>query len=93
MGGWLQKRLDRPVKHWKFDPGDLVHREKWDDYLDAFTDAIEQTSTESAPWYIVPANRKWYRNLVISEIMVQTLENLGMTYPEAPPDIASTTID
>lgn len=88
----LQERLDRPEKNWKFDAGDLVHREKWDDYLEAFTDAIEETSTEDAPWYVIPANRKWYRNLAISEIMVQTLENLDMRLPVAPDDLTSVTI-
>ena len=88
----LQDRLDRPHKNWKFDPGDLDHRERWDDYMDAFDDALGETSTSAAPWYVVPANRKWYRNLAISEILVQTLEGLDMHYPPAPPDIASIVI-
>lgn len=88
----LQERLDRPEKNWKFDAGDLVHRERWDDYMEAFTDVLEETSTETAPWFIVPANRKWYRNLVISEVMVAALESLDMTYPAAPADIAEMTI-
>ena len=88
----LQDRLDRPEKNWKFDAGDLLHREKWDDYQAAFTDAIEETTTDEAPWYIVPANRKWYRNLVISEIMVQALEGLDMSFPPSPPDITDLTI-
>ena len=88
----LQDRLDKPHKNWKFDPGDLVHRERWDDYMEAFEDAMSKTSTKDAPWYVVPANRKWYRNLAISEILVQTLEGLNMEFPPAPPDIASTVI-
>ncbi len=88
----LQERLDRPEKHWKFDPADLGPRSKWDQYQKAFEDALARTSTETAPWYVVPANRKWYRNLIISEILVQTLEGLEMTFPEAPADIASMTI-
>ncbi len=88
----LQDRLDRPDKHWKFDPGDLGPRSKWDQYQEAFEVALARTSTESAPWYVIPANRKWYRNLVISEILVQTLESLDMTFPEAPVDIASMSI-
>ena len=83
----LQDRLDKPNKNWKFDEGDLVHREKWDDYMAAFEDALERTSTDDAPWYVVPANRKWYRNLAISEILVQTLEGLNMSFPAAPENI------
>lgn len=88
----LQDRLDRPEKHWKFDPADLRPRSKWTQYQAAFEAALSRTSTESAPWYVIPANRKWYRNLVISEILVQTLEGLEMTFPEAPADIASMSI-
>ncbi|MDH4277891.1 MAG: polyphosphate kinase 2 family protein [Acidimicrobiia bacterium] len=88
----LQARLDRPEKHWKFDPADLGPRSNWEQYQEAFEAALARTSTAAAPWYVVPANRKWFRNLVISEILVQTLEGLGMTFPEAPADIASMTI-
>ncbi len=88
----LQARLDEPDKNWKFDPGDLVHREKWADYMDAFEDALGETSTKDAPWFVVPANRKWYRNMAISEILVQTLEGLKMAFPPAPPNIAATII-
>ncbi len=88
----LQDRLDKPHKNWKFDSGDLIHREKWSDYMEAFEDAMAKTSTTDAPWYVVPANRKWYRNLAISEILVQTLEGLNMKFPPAPDDIAATVI-
>jgi PPK2 family polyphosphate:nucleotide phosphotransferase len=88
----LQARLDEPEKNWKFDKGDLVPRARWDDYQEAFEDAIAATSTDDAPWYVVPADRKWYRNLVISEIIIQTLEGLDMSYPEADPEIANITI-
>jgi len=88
----LQDRLDRPEKHWKFDPADLGPRSKWNEYQKAFEDALARTSTESAPWYVIPANRKWYRNLAISEILVQTLEGLNMSFPEAPADIATMSI-
>ncbi len=88
----LQERLDRPEKNWKFDPADLGPRSKWSRYQEAFEVALSRTSTRSAPWYVVPANRKWYRNLVVSEILVQTLEGLNMTFPEAPADIASMSI-
>jgi polyphosphate kinase 2 (PPK2 family) len=77
----LQARLDDPTKHWKFNLGDLEERKLWDDYRQAYEDALNKTSTEHAPWYIVPANRKWYRDLVISSVLVETLEGLKMQYP------------
>ncbi len=80
----LQDRLDRPEKNWKFETGDLGPRAQWDDYQEAFEDVFEKTSTEDAPWYIVPADRKWYRNIAVSEIVIQTLENLKMSFP--PPE-------
>ncbi|MGD2060256.1 MAG: polyphosphate kinase 2 family protein [Acidimicrobiia bacterium] len=79
----LQARLDEPDKHWKFSRGDLVDRELWDVYREAFEAAISETSTSHAPWYVVPANRKWYRNLVVSTILIETLETMSPTYPEA----------
>ncbi len=79
----LQARLDNPNKHWKFDVGDLDQRARWDDYMAAFEDAISRTSTADNPWYVIPANHKWYRDLAISRIMVATLENLNMSYPES----------
>lgn len=78
----LQARLDDPTKHWKFNVGDLKERTLWPDYMAAFEDVLNKTSTEHAPWYIVPANRKWLRNLVISTVVVETLEGLAMRYPE-----------
>ncbi len=85
----LEARLADPTKHWKFDAGDLVHRAKWDGYMEAFEEAISETSTKKAPWYVVPANRKWYRNLAVLEILVQHLEALRLEYPPASPDIAT----
>ena len=89
----LQARLDEPDRHWKFDEGDLVPRERWDDYMEAFEDAISATSTDDAPWYVIPADRKWYRNLVVSEILIQALEGLEMSFPEAAPGLADIVID
>lgn len=77
----LQARLDNPAKHWKFNPGDLDDRERWDGFMGAYEDVFEQTSTEHAPWYIVPANRKWYRNLVVSQILIETMEEMQLSYP------------
>jgi PPK2 family polyphosphate:nucleotide phosphotransferase len=79
----LQERLDRPDKHWKFSIGDLPVREQWDDYMEAYEDAISRCNTEYAPWYIVPANRKWYRDLVVMRVIVETMEKIGLAYPPA----------
>ncbi len=78
----LQDRLDDPDAVWKFKKSDLEDRALWDDYREAFKQAIEETSTEYAPWYVVPANRKWYRNLVVSNILIKTLETMAPDYPE-----------
>lgn len=83
----LQARLDEPHKNWKFSRADLEERKYWDQYLDAFEDALQKTSTETAPWYVIPANRKWYRNLVISSIIIDKLKGLNMTYPESEGDL------
>lgn len=88
----LQARLDEPEKNWKFEKGDLVPRARWAEYEKAFEEAMARTSTDDAPWYIIPADRKWYRNIAISEILIQTLEGLDMTYPEAEDDIAGIVI-
>ena len=77
----LQARLDDPTKRWKFRLGDLEERKRWPEYMQAYEDVLSRTSTEIAPWYIVPANRKWFRDLVISSILVETLESLKMSYP------------
>jgi PPK2 family polyphosphate:nucleotide phosphotransferase len=83
----LRARLDDPTKRWKFDPGDLAEREHWDDYVTAYRIALERCSTEWAPWFIVPADRKWYRNAVVARIVRSTLEALGLTYPPDPPGL------
>lgn len=89
----LQARLDDPTKHWKFSLGDLGERKLWDDYQSAYEDALNKTSTEYAPWYVVPANRKWYRDLVISKVLVETLEGLKMKYPEPKDDLSGVVIE
>jgi PPK2 family polyphosphate:nucleotide phosphotransferase len=83
----LQSRLDEPHKRWKFALGDLAERERWDDYQAAFTAALERTSTGHAPWFVIPADRKWFRNLVVSEIVVETLRGLDMSWPDPEDDI------
>lgn len=89
----FQARLDEPDKNWKFNPGDLDERKLWDQYINAYEDVLSKTSTKWAPWYIIPANRKWYRNLVIGSIIVDTLEGLDMRFPEVDFDPSSIVID
>ena len=79
----LQARVDDPAKHWKFNSGDLEERKLWDEYHRAFEIAMERTSTAEAPWWIIPSDRKWYRDLCVSRIVVETLESLGMKTPVA----------
>lgn len=78
----LQERVDIPEKRWKFSSGDLKERLLWDEYQKAYQDVLEKTSTSASPWYIIPANRNWYRNLVISSIIVDKLKSLKMQYPQ-----------
>ena len=77
----LKARYDDPTKRWKFNVGDLDERKLWDDYRVAFEDALERCSTAVAPWYVIPANHKWYRDLAVGEIVAQTLETLDPRYP------------
>ena len=84
----LQARLDDPTKHWKFNAADLKERERWDEYMQAYEDALSKTSTDWAPWYIVPANTKWYRNLVVATTIINTLEGLHMQYPQPAEDLS-----
>lgn len=81
------ERLTNPEKHWKFSRADLAVRAKWDDYMRAYEAVFEKTNTDYAPWHIVPANRKWYRNLVITQTIVEEMEKMGLTYPPAEPDL------
>ena len=78
----LESRLVNPDKHWKFNPDDLKDRALWDNFMETYEDLLPRTSTEHAPWFVVPANRKWYRNLVVARIMVDTLKKLDMKFPE-----------
>jgi PPK2 family polyphosphate:nucleotide phosphotransferase len=79
----LRRRLERPDKRWKFRRCDLAERERWDEYMAAYEDAITRTSTEDAPWYVVPADHKWFRNWAVSRIVVETLAEMGPRYPAA----------
>lgn len=78
----LQARLDDPSKTWKFNVGDIAEREKWDDYQRVYQDALNATSTPHAPWYVVPADRKWVRDVYVGSVLVHTLAELGLAYPQ-----------
>ena len=82
----FEDRLQDPTKCWKFSGGDLKKRERWDDYVLAYEEALSRCSTPWAPWFVIPANHKWYRNLAISQIIVEALEKLDMRYPLPPKD-------
>ncbi len=89
----LQSRLDDPKKNWKFKLGDLAERKLWDDYVIAYEDALSRCSTDHAPWYVIPANRNWFRNLAIADILATTLEELDPRYPKPAEDLSGVTID
>ncbi len=89
----LEERLQDPTKYWKFAIGDLKTREHWDDYMEAYQDALNRTSTEYAPWYLVPADKKWFRNLVIGTVMVETLKKLDIRYPPPEQGLLDVAID
>ncbi len=86
----LIERLQDPTKLWKFNPGDLKERTLWDQYMEAYEDVLNKTSTEEAPWYVIPANKKWVRNYLIAKTIVETLEKLNPQYPK--PDFDPKTI-
>ncbi len=85
----LRDRQTDPEEKWKFNPGDLDERRRWASYMAAYEDALAKCNTPWAPWYVVPADRKWYRNLVVSEILIAVLEGLDLQYPEPEEDITS----
>lgn len=81
-------RLEEPSKNWKFSVGDLKERALWKDYMNAYEEAIKETSTNDAPWYVIPADKKWYARLAISQVIAETLENLKLKYPVLPKEEA-----
>ncbi|WP_417216144.1 PPK2 family polyphosphate kinase [Arthrobacter sp.] len=83
----LAERLDRADKHWKFNPGDIDERELWDDYMQAYQRAIRATDADHAPWYVVPANRKWYARLAVQHLLLETLAGIDPQWPAADFDV------
>ncbi|MDH3584760.1 MAG: polyphosphate kinase 2 family protein, partial [Phycisphaerae bacterium] len=89
----FQRRLERPDKHWKFNPADLSARDRWEDYQAAYEAALSRCSTPNAPWYVVPAECRWFRNLLIARVLADRLESLDMKYPEPNFDPASVELE
>jgi PPK2 family polyphosphate:nucleotide phosphotransferase len=83
----LRARLDDPTRHWKVNPADFDERARWDDYTEAYEDALRLCSTDAAPWHVVPADRKWYRDLAISTLLVETLEDMDPRFPKVELDL------
>lgn len=84
----FKKRLDDPARHWKISESDYAERALWDDYAAAYEEALRRTSTRHAPWYVIPSNHKWFRNLAVAKIVAETLEDLKMRFPEPAVNIA-----
>jgi PPK2 family polyphosphate:nucleotide phosphotransferase len=89
----FQARLDDPTKNWKFRLGDLEERKHWDDYVAAYEDVLARCSTEAAPWYVIPANRKWFRNLAIADILADTIDDLEPRYPPTTEDLSNVVVE
>jgi PPK2 family polyphosphate:nucleotide phosphotransferase len=85
----LLARLDDPTKHWKFNPNDLTERARWGDYRTAYEIALERNSTDHAPWHVIPADKKWYRNLAVGHLLLETLRRLDPQWPKADFDVAA----
>jgi PPK2 family polyphosphate:nucleotide phosphotransferase len=81
-------RIEDRKKNWKFSPSDVKEREYWDSYIKAYEDVLEECSTEYAPWYVIPSNHKWFRNLAVSQILVETLEHMKMQFPKPTADLS-----
>jgi polyphosphate kinase 2 (PPK2 family) len=84
----LLARLDDPTKQWKFKPGDVDERARWDDYQAAYATALERCNTANAPWFVVPSDRKWYRNWAIAQLLLESLRALDLDWPEPTYDVA-----
>ena len=83
----FEERIDDPDKRWKISEADFAERKFWDDYTKAYEEALERCSTDAAPWFIIPANKKWFRNLAVSHIVAETLEGMNMKFPAPTVDV------
>lgn len=88
----FEERLRDPTKQWKLSPADFEDRKYWEDYVDAYEDALARCSTASAPWFIVPANKKWFRNLAVAHLLVEALKRLDMKFPKPSFDVSRLTV-
>jgi PPK2 family polyphosphate:nucleotide phosphotransferase len=88
----FRERISNPEKNWKFSPDDLEKQKRWDDYMTAYRAMLERTSTEAAPWHVVPADHKWVRDAVVTEVLTQTLEGLDLKWPELSPEMRALVI-
>jgi polyphosphate kinase 2 (PPK2 family) len=84
----LEARLKDSTRNWKISPADLKERERWGDYVKAYEAVLSRCSTTAAPWFVIPSNKKWFRNLVVSQIIVETLERMNPKFPKPPFDIS-----
>ena len=84
----FEARLDDPTRNWKFNPADIKERKRWDDYVKAYEAALSRCSTTAAPWFVIPSNKKWFRNLAVSQIIVETLERMNPRFPKPSFDIS-----
>ncbi len=84
----FKQRIEDPARHWKISESDYAERACWDDYRTAFEDALARCSTAHAPWFVIPANHKWFRNLAVSQIITETMAGLGMSFPKPTVDMA-----
>lgn len=89
----LESRLENPGKHWKFNPDDLKDRARWDEFMEVYEEMIEKTSTSHAPWHVIPADKKWYRNLCVARLLRDTLKGLKLEFPQPDWDPGSIKID
>ena len=89
----FRKRLEKPKKRWKFSPADFEEREHWDAYRKAYEAVLSRCATPHAPWFIVPADRKWYRNAAVSEILRETLQGMDLAYPEPTVDLSQYAVE
>jgi polyphosphate kinase 2 (PPK2 family) len=89
----LQERVDDPKKRWKFAKADLAERKLWDQYTDAYEEMLHRTSAPHAPWYVVPADRNWFRDLVVLQALIEALDKMGLDYPEPAEGVIGTIVE
>ncbi len=89
----IEARIQDPTRNWKLAPSDLAERQHWDDYVEAYEDALHRCSTEWAPWYIIPSNKKWFRNYLVAELVVRALDRMHLKFPPPAMDVSNIVLD